>query len=127
MANFTVLFSSQCGDGIPGAFFKQFHSENFQKIHFQMFMFQSISGIISDYYNVTDNQVIWLAQVSLVTLCLVLFPCAFLSDAVSVRLVIIGPDLNRQAVNFQFKRSNDPCFRKLSNYSYRFYYKNRCF
>ena len=28
-----------------------------------MFMFQPISGVIADYYNVTDNQVIWLAQV----------------------------------------------------------------
>ena len=26
-------------------------------------MFQPISGVIANYYNVTDNQVIWLAQV----------------------------------------------------------------
>ena len=29
---------------------------------FKMFMFQPISSVIADYYNVTDNQVIWLAQ-----------------------------------------------------------------
>ena len=56
-------------------------------------MFQPISEVISDYYNITDNQVIWLAQVSLVSLCLVLFPSAFLSDAVSVRSVVIGSSI----------------------------------
>ena len=40
-----------------------------------------------------EIKVIWLAQVSLVSLCLVLFPSAFLSDAVSVRSVVIGSSI----------------------------------
>ena len=55
-----------------------------------MFMFQSIYGLIADFYNVTGNEAIWLGQMSLVTLSLVLFPSAFLSDYVSVRFVVIA-------------------------------------
>ena len=38
----------------------------------------------------SGNEAIWLGQMSLVTLSLVLFPSAFLSDFVSVRFVVIS-------------------------------------
>ena len=56
----------------------------------QMFMFQSIYSLVADFYNVSGNEAIWLGQMSLVTLSLVLFPSAFLSDFVSVRFVVIA-------------------------------------
>ena len=55
-----------------------------------MFMFQSIYSLVADFYNVSGNEAIWLGQMSLVTLSLVLFPSAFLSDFVSVRFVVIA-------------------------------------
>ena len=53
-------------------------------------MFQSIYSLVADFYNVSGNEAIWLGQMSLVTLSLVLFPSAFLSDFVSVRFVVIA-------------------------------------
>ena len=52
---------------------------------FQMFMFQPISPMVAEFYNTSDEVIIWLAQMSLVIFVVVLFPVAFLSDAVSVR------------------------------------------
>ena len=52
-------------------------------------MFQSIYNLVADFYDVSGNEAIWLGQMSLVTLSLVLFPSAFLSDFVSVRFIVI--------------------------------------
>ena len=52
---------------------------------FQMFMFQPISPMVAEFYNTSDEVIIWLAQMSLCIFVVVLFPVAFLSDAVSVR------------------------------------------
>ena len=52
-------------------------------------MFQSIYGLVADFYGIKENLAIWLGQISLVLLALVLFPFAFLSDFVSVRKVVM--------------------------------------
>lgn len=54
-----------------------------------MFMFQSINGLVADFYGINENLALWLGQISLVLLAIVLFPFAFLSDFVSVRKVIM--------------------------------------
>ena len=41
--------------------------------------------MVAEFYNTSDEVIIWLAQMSLVIFVVVLFPVAFLSDAVSVR------------------------------------------
>ena len=52
-------------------------------------MYQSIYGLVADFYGIKENLAIWLGQISLVLLALVLFPFAFLSDFVSVRKVVM--------------------------------------
>ena len=42
-------------------------------------MFQSISTLISHYYNVPEDKVTWLAQLSLVSMCVTLIPATLLS------------------------------------------------
>ena len=59
------------------------------KILIQMFMFQSIYGLVADFYGINESLAIWLGQISLILLALVLFPFAFLSDFVSVRKVVM--------------------------------------
>ena len=54
-----------------------------------MFMFQSINGLVADFYGINENLALWLGQISLVLLAIVLFPFAFLSDFVSVRKVVM--------------------------------------
>ena len=54
-----------------------------------MFMFQSINGLIADFYGINENLALWLGQISLILLAIVLFPFAFLSDFVSVRKVVM--------------------------------------
>ena len=54
-----------------------------------MFMFQSINGLVAEFYGINENLALWLGQISLVLLAIVLFPFAFLSDFVSVRKVIM--------------------------------------
>ena len=50
----------------------------------------NINILVADLYNVSGNEAIWLSQMSLVTLSLVLFPSAFLSDFVSFWLVVVA-------------------------------------
>ena len=57
---------------------------------FQMFMFQSIYSLIADFYQIDEDLALMLGQISLILLAIVLFPCAFLSDFVSVRSVVIS-------------------------------------
>ena len=52
-------------------------------------MYQSIYGLVADFYGIKENLAMWLGQISLVLLALVLFPFAFLSDFVSVRKVVM--------------------------------------
>ena len=54
-----------------------------------MFIYQSIYGLVADFYGINENLAMWLGQISLVLLALVLFPFAFLSDFVSVRKVVM--------------------------------------
>ena len=54
-----------------------------------MFMFQSIYGLVADFYNIDENLALMLGQISLILLAIVLLPYAFLSDFVSVRTVVI--------------------------------------
>ena len=51
----------------------------------KLFMFQPISPMVAEFYNTSDEVIIWLTQMSLVIFVVVLFPVAFLSDVVSVR------------------------------------------
>ena len=44
-------------------------------------MFQSITSLTSRYYNVSEDQVTWLAQVSMVSMCVTLIPTTLLSEA----------------------------------------------
>ena len=60
---------------------------------FQMFMFQSIYSLVADFYKIDEDLVLMLGQISLILLAIVLFPCAFLSDFVSVRSVVISSSL----------------------------------
>ena len=55
-----------------------------------MLMFQSIYTIVADFYNIEQDFALMLGQISLILLAFVLFPCAFLSDFVSVRKVVIA-------------------------------------
>ena len=55
-----------------------------------MFMFQSIYSLVADFYKIDENLALMLGQISLILLAIVLFPCAFLSDFVSVRSVVIS-------------------------------------
>ena len=57
---------------------------------FQMFMFQSIYSLVADFYKIDEDLALMLGQISLILLAIVLFPCAFLSDFVSVRSVVIS-------------------------------------
>ena len=50
----------------------------------------NINILVADLYNFSGNEAIWLSQMSLVTLSLVLFPSAFLSDFVSFWLVVVA-------------------------------------
>ena len=53
-------------------------------------MFQSIYSLVADFYKIDEDLALMLGQVSLILLAIVLFPCAFLSDFVSVRSVVIS-------------------------------------
>ena len=55
-----------------------------------MFMFQSIYSLIADFYQIDEDLALMLGQISLILLAIVLIPCAFLSDFVSVRNVVIS-------------------------------------
>ena len=55
-----------------------------------MFMFQSIYRLIADFYQIDEDLALMLGQISLILLAIVLIPCAFLSDFVSVRNVVIS-------------------------------------
>ena len=48
---------------------------------FKWMMFQSITSLTSRYYNVSEDQVTWLAQVSMVSMCVTLIPTTLLSEA----------------------------------------------
>ena len=48
---------------------------------FKWMMFQSITSLTSHYYNVSEDQVTWLAQVSMVSMCVTLIPTTLLSEA----------------------------------------------
>ena len=52
-------------------------------------MFQSINGLVAEFYGINENLALWLGQISLILLAIVLFPFAFLSDFVSVRKVVM--------------------------------------
>ena len=48
--------------------------------YFQWMMFQSITTLTSRYYNVSEDEVTWLAQVSMVSMCVTLIPTTLLSE-----------------------------------------------
>ena len=56
-------------------------------------LFQSITGLTSHYYNVTEDDVTWLAQVSMVLMCLTLVPTTFLSEVFTMRTVVISTNV----------------------------------
>ena len=56
-------------------------------------LFQSITGLTSHYYNVSEDDITWLAQVSMVLMCITLVPTTFLSEVFTMRTVVISTNV----------------------------------
>ena len=71
---------------------------------FKWMMFQSITSLTSHYYNVSEDQVTWLAQVSMVSMCVTLIPTTLLSEARS----FIGPFDQKTKIGINGRLFSEP-------------------